>query len=220
MVAAVRRQQSTGHYCSTDQPVCKSLATTSTFNVTANNATSFQWFTNSSGRSQRHEFQLHSDQCSLIANNGMTFQVTCRPITTVRPTSSVATLTVTLPSAVTITVNCASNTGPVNPYVWGVGGPDKYIWYAGNTTVEQAIQNAGIKMVRIDPIQNCLYNGYDPYPASNTWDFTQLDAILGTIFASGANLSSQSATFPEGCRIPQIAPVTSPTRIGMPMPLS
>ncbi|HMD54169.1 MAG TPA: hypothetical protein VKJ65_06465, partial [Phycisphaerae bacterium] len=89
-------------------------------------------------------------------------------------------------------------TGAVNPYVWGVGGPDKYIWYAGNTTVEQAIQNAGIKMVRIDPIQNCLYNGYDPYPASNTWDFTQLDAILGTIFASGATPVFTICDFPGG----------------------
>jgi hypothetical protein len=167
-----------------------------TFNVTADNATSFQWYTNdvADPNGTGSSYTLTN---AVMANNGMTFQV----IVTNNygsTTSSVATLTVTLPSAVTITVNCASTTGAVNPYVWGVGGPDKYIWYAGNTTVEQAIQNAGIKMVRIDPIQNCLYNGYDPYPASNTWNFTQLDAILGTIFASGATPVFTICDFPGG----------------------
>jgi hypothetical protein len=132
-----------------------------------------------------------------LADNGMTFQavVTNNYGST---TSSVATLTVLPPSTVTITVNCASNTGAVDPLVWGVDGPDKYIWYAGNTNLEQDVKNAGIKLVRIDPIQNCLYNGYDPYPSTNDWDFAQLDAILGTIFASGAEPVFTICDFPGG----------------------
>lgn len=180
------------------QPASQSVSVGNnvTFSVTANNATGYLWFTNSVADPNGTNASYTLTDVP-IADNGMTIQVLATN-SYGSTNSTVATLTVTLPSSVTIDVNCASNIGPVNPYVWGVDGPDKYIWYAGNTNLEQDIKNAGIKLVRIDPIQNCLYNGYDPYPATNDWDFTQLDEILGTIFASGAQPVFTICDFPGG----------------------
>jgi Glycosyl hydrolases family 39 len=182
----------------TAQPVSKSATVGSsvTFTVSASYATSYQWLTNGvpdpAGTSPNYTLNNISS-----AENGMTLQATVSN-TYGSTNSSVAVLTVTPYPVVNLTINCASNLGPVNPNVWGVGGPDKYIWYAGNTTLEQEIQAAGIKLLRIDPIQNCLYNGIDPYPATNDWNFTGLDAILSTIFASGAQPVFTICDFPGG----------------------
>ncbi|HEY3762861.1 MAG TPA: hypothetical protein VGN23_14040 [Verrucomicrobiae bacterium] len=172
-----------------------------TFTIGASYATGYQWFTNAvadpAGTSS--SYTLNNVP---VAYNGMTVQVTVTN-SYGSTNSGVATLTVTVsPTAtVNLTINCASNLGPVNPNVWGVDGPDKYTWYAGNTNLEQAIQNAGIKLVRINPIQNCIYYNdakYDPYPATNDWNFTGLDAILSTIFAAGAQPVVTICDFPGG----------------------
>lgn len=101
-------------------------------------------------------------------------------------------------TAAHIGVDCASNGGVVNPCVWGVGSPDKYTWWAGNTNLEQRIRDAGIKAVRVGPIQVGLYNGRDPYPAPNNWQFAGLDAILKTIFDAGAVPIFLVCGFPSG----------------------
>jgi hypothetical protein len=167
-----------------------------TFTVAANDATSYQWFTNRvadpTGTTPNYTLNNVS-----AADNGMTLQATVSN-SYGSTNSSVAVLTVTPYPTVNLLINCTSNAGAVNPNVWGAGGPDKYIWYAGNTNLEQAIQNAGIKLVRIDPIQNCLYNGIDPYPSTTNWNFSGLDGILSTIFASGAQPVFTICDFPGG----------------------
>jgi hypothetical protein len=180
------------------QPASQTVSVSNnvTFSVTANNATGYLWYTNSvddpNGTSASYTLTNIP-----LADNGMTIQV--RVTNNYGSTnSSVATLTVTLPSTVTIAVNCASNTGAVNPYVWGVGGPDKYTWWAGNTNLEQSIQAAKITLVRIDPVQICLYNGRDPYPSTTNWSYAGLDAILNTVFDAGAVPIFTLCDFPGG----------------------
>ncbi|MDQ6421967.1 hypothetical protein RB620_21285 [Paenibacillus sp. LHD-117] len=101
-------------------------------------------------------------------------------------------------TATTITVDTASNAGTVNPFAWGVGAPDKYTWWAGNTALKTRISDAKMKAVRVNPIQNMLYNGRDPYPSSGTFSLTDMDAILNTIFDAGAQPVFVIAGFPAG----------------------
>ncbi len=169
---------------------------TATFTVAASYATGYQWFTNDvadpAGTSAN--YTLNNVPASY---NGMTLQVAVTN-SYGSTNSSVATLTVTTGPTVNLNINCASVLGPVNPNVWGVDGPDKQTWYAGNVNLEQDIRNAGIKLVRINPIQNCIYTGRDPYPAPNDWNFTGLDAILNTIFVAGAQPVVTICDFPGG----------------------
>lgn len=101
-------------------------------------------------------------------------------------------------TATTITVDTASNAGSVNPFAWGVGAPDKYAWWAGNTALKTRISDAKIKLVRVNPIQNMLYNGRDPYPSAGTFALTDMDAILNTIYDAGAEPLFVIAGFPAG----------------------
>ncbi|MBB6694027.1 hypothetical protein H7B90_21740 [Cohnella xylanilytica] len=101
-------------------------------------------------------------------------------------------------TAATITVDTASNAGTVNPFAWGVGAPDKYGWWAGNAALKTRISDAKIKLVRVNPIQNMLYNGRDPYPSAGTWSLADMDAILNTIFDAGAEPLFVIAGFPAG----------------------
>lgn len=77
-------------------------------------------------------------------------------------------------TATTISVDTASNAGTVNPFAWGVGAPDKRTWWAGNSALKTRISDAKIKLVRVNPIQNMIYNGRDPYPSSGTWTLTDI----------------------------------------------
>ena len=169
-----------------------------TFTVTAMGALplSYQWYTNSvadpGGNSTSYTISNVTTN-----NDGMTFQVVVTN-SYGSTNSAVATLTVLSSTTANIVINCASNLGPVNPYVWGVGGPDKHSWWAGNTNLEQSIRAAKIAMVRVNPIQIDLYNGRDPYPSANTWDFTGMDAILNTVFDAGATPSFLLCAFPGG----------------------
>jgi hypothetical protein len=97
-----------------------------------------------------------------------------------------------------ITVDTSSNNGTVNPFIWGVGAPDKYKWWAGNANLITSIRDANIKLVRVNPIQNMKYNNRDPYPAANTWSFTDMDSILNTIFDAGAEPLFTICGFPSG----------------------
>jgi archaellin len=101
-------------------------------------------------------------------------------------------------TASTITVNTASNDGAVNPLLWGVGAPDKYSWWPGNANLKTSISNAKIKLVRVGITQLMKYNGRDPYPATNTWSFPDIDLILNTIFDAGAQPLVIVAGFPNG----------------------
>ncbi len=101
-------------------------------------------------------------------------------------------------TATTISVDTASNEGTVNPFTWGVGAPDKYTWWAGNTALKSRISDAKIKLVRVNPIQIMLYNGRDPYPSSGTLALTDMDAILNTIYDAGAEPLFVIAGFPAG----------------------
>ncbi|MBB6673993.1 GH39 family glycosyl hydrolase [Cohnella nanjingensis] len=101
-------------------------------------------------------------------------------------------------TATTIAVDTASNAGAVNPFAWAVGAPDKRTWWAGNATLQTRIGDAKIKLVRVNPIQILTYNGRDPYPSSNTWNFAGMDAILNTIFDAGAEPLFVLAGFPAG----------------------
>src|SRR5688500_18156501 len=84
---------------------------------------------------------------------------------------SCAALTVNSGTPTTVTVNCTSNDGTVNPFAWGVGAPDKYSWWPGNTALKQRISDAKIKLVRVGPVQLGKYNNRDMYPSANNWNF-------------------------------------------------
>jgi hypothetical protein len=101
-------------------------------------------------------------------------------------------------TATTITVNCSSNEGVVNALNWGVGAPDKYMWWPGNTTLKQRISDAKIKIVRVGPVQLGNYNGRDMYPAADSWNFTDMDLILKSIFDAGAQPSFTVVGYPAG----------------------
>lgn len=101
-----------------------------------------------------------------------------------------------LGTATSITVDCASNKGAVNPLVWGVGAPDKYMWWPGNATIKQRISDARIKIVRVGPVQLGKYNNRDLYPAVDNWNFTDLDLILKSIFDAGAQPSFTVVGYP------------------------
>ncbi|SFF09862.1 Alpha-L-arabinofuranosidase [Chitinophaga sp. CF118] len=101
-------------------------------------------------------------------------------------------------TATSITVNCSSNEGAVNPLNWGVGAPDKYMWWPGNTALQQRISDAKIKIVRVGPVQLGNYNGRDMYPAVDSWNFTDMDKILNSIFDAGAQPSFTIVGYPKG----------------------
>jgi archaellin len=97
-----------------------------------------------------------------------------------------------------LSIDTSSDAGAVNPFVWGAGAPDKYSWWAGNEALKSRISEAKLKLVRVNPIQNMLYTGRDPYPSSNTWSLTDMDAILKTIFDAGAQPLFVICGFPKG----------------------
>jgi hypothetical protein len=101
-------------------------------------------------------------------------------------------------TATSITVNCSSNEGVVNALNWGVGAPDKYMWWPGNTTLKQRISDAKIKIVRVGPVQLGIYNNRDMYPAVDSWNFTDMDLILKSIFDAGAQPSFTVVGYPKG----------------------
>ncbi|WP_158623450.1 hypothetical protein [Corallococcus sp. CA053C] len=98
-----------------------------------------------------------------------------------------------------MTVDTASNAGPVNPYAWGVAAPDKYLGsWPGNATVQQRIRDAKIRIVRVGVTQWGMYNGQDVYPAHNTWNWATIDAVLNTIWDAGAEPLIVVCGFPQG----------------------
>jgi hypothetical protein len=101
-------------------------------------------------------------------------------------------------TAVSVNVNCTSNDGTVNPLTWGVGAPDKYMWWPGNAALKQRISDAKIKLVRVSPVQLGKYNNRDMYPSTNTWNFTDMDLILNSIFDAGAQPIFQLCGYPAG----------------------
>jgi len=98
---------------------------------------------------------------------------------------------------VSITVN-NTDTGATNPFTWGVNAPDQWTNYAGSTNFQNAISNAGIKIVRINIIPKCKQDGNDPYPSANTWNYTEVDSLLNTVFNAGAVPIFQVVGFPAG----------------------
>jgi hypothetical protein len=89
-------------------------------------------------------------------------------------------------TATSVTVDCTSNGGAVNVNSWGIGAPDKYSWWAGNSNLKARISDAKIKLVRVGPVQLGKYTGHDVYPSPNNWNWTNMDAILNTIWDAGA----------------------------------
>ena len=100
-------------------------------------------------------------------------------------------------AAINITVS-NTDTGAVNPYTWGVNAPDQWTNYAGNANFKSAISNAGIKIVRINIIPKCLQDGNDPYPSTSTWNYTEVDSLLNTVFDAGAIPIFEVVGFPAG----------------------
>jgi hypothetical protein len=98
----------------------------------------------------------------------------------------------------TVNVDSTNNYGLVNPFAWGVGAPDKYTWWAGNRVLEARIRDAGIKLVRVDPIQVLIQTGRDPYQSVGHPQYDGLDSILKTIFDAGAEPLFVVAGFPKG----------------------
>jgi hypothetical protein len=72
------------------------------------------------------------------------------------------------------------------------------MWWPGNTTLKQRISAAKIKVVRVGPVQLGRYNGRDIYPAADSWNFTDLDLILNSIFDAGAQPSFTVVGYPQG----------------------
>ncbi|QRK04699.1 hypothetical protein JQX13_31240 [Archangium violaceum] len=98
-----------------------------------------------------------------------------------------------------MTVDTTSNAGTVNPFSWGVGAPDKYVGHwPGNETLKQRIRDAKVKLVRVGVTQWGQYNGKDVYPAHDTWNWTTLDALLNTLWDSGAEPLIVVCGFPGG----------------------
>ncbi|BDI28588.1 hypothetical protein CCAX7_006390 [Capsulimonas corticalis] len=97
-----------------------------------------------------------------------------------------------------IAIDCAANAGPVNPFVWGVGAPDKYHWWPENKQLIARIRQAKIKLVRVNPIQLMLSTGRDPYPAPGDWVLGDMDRALKTIFDAGAQPLFVVAGLPKG----------------------
>lgn len=86
---------------------------------------------------------------------------------------------------VNVTVN-ATDSGAVNPLTWGVNAPDKWVGWVNSANFVSAISNAGIKLVRVNPIAKCLQDGQDPNPSAGVYNWTDLDNQLNTIFNAGA----------------------------------
>src|SRR5260221_9752915 len=87
----------------------------------------------------------------------------------------------------TISLDPTVNLAPVNPFVWGIGSPEKHIWWAGNTNLANLIKNAKIKLIRTGPVQNIWYaKGQHVCTTATSCDFTLMDQILTSIFDSGA----------------------------------
>lgn len=87
--------------------------------------------------------------------------------------------------AQSITVT-ATDTGATNPLVWGVNAPDRWVGWVSNANFISAINGAGIKLIRVNPIPKCLQDGQDPNPSAGTYNWSYLDSILTTVFDSGA----------------------------------
>lgn len=88
-------------------------------------------------------------------------------------------------NAQSITIN-STDSGAVNPFTWGVNAPDKWCGWVSSANYISSISNAGIKIVRVNPIAKCLQDGQDPNPSAGTYNWTDLDAQLNTIFNAGA----------------------------------
>ncbi|NTX51010.1 hypothetical protein [Myxococcus sp. CA039A] len=111
--------------------------------------------------------------------------------------------------ATTVTLDSASNAGPISPYSWGVGAPDKHIaHWPGNAALRQRITDAKVKIVRVGLTQWGLYNNSDVYPAHDTWNWTTLDALLNTIWDAGAEPLIVVCGFPAG-----VTKTFSPTKV-------
>lgn len=87
--------------------------------------------------------------------------------------------------AQTITV-ANTDLGPTNSFTWGVNAPDKWNPWVGDANFKNAISNAGIKLVRVNPIAKCLEAGQDISSAPGTYNWTHLDSLLNTIYDAGA----------------------------------
>lgn len=99
-----------------------------------------------------------------------------------------------------LTINLASRTGSVNPFVWGINAPDKQTNWAGSSTVEGYLQQAGIKIIRVGALQYALYHSANKSICTTptSCDFTQMDADLKSVFDSGAQPLFVVAGYPGG----------------------
>ncbi|BDI28590.1 hypothetical protein CCAX7_006410 [Capsulimonas corticalis] len=112
-----------------------------------------------------------------------------------------AAIGVLAPAAHALTASITVNTtdaGAVNPYTWGINAPDQWTNYAGSASFQNAISAAGVKIVRINPIPKCKQDGNDPYPSAGTYNWTELDSLLNTVFNAGAIPIFQVVGFPAG----------------------
>lgn len=98
----------------------------------------------------------------------------------------------------TVTINSSTVQGIVNEKLWGVGAPDKYSWWVGNENLIKRISDARIKIIRVSPVQLGNNNNHDVYPTPNNWNWTDMDAILNTIWESGAQPLFLVCGFPGG----------------------
>lgn len=107
-----------------------------------------------------------------------------------RTLSRIATLGLMLIAAVaargqTVTVG-STDLGATNPLTWGVNAPDKWNAWVGDANFKTAMSNAGIKLIRVNPIAKCLQAGQDISSAPGSYNWTHLDSLLNTVFDSGA----------------------------------
>ncbi|GHO47769.1 GH39 family glycosyl hydrolase [Ktedonospora formicarum] len=98
----------------------------------------------------------------------------------------------------TLSIDMNSNNGNVNPFVWGVNAPDKYLAWAGNPTTIQRIRDANIKMVRVGAIQYAIYRGAPMCSSPTVCNFTHMDAVLKSVFDAGAEPLFVIAGYPGG----------------------
>lgn len=101
-------------------------------------------------------------------------------------------------AAVAIGVDCASSLGPFNPLVLGANCPDKFNNWPGNTNLEQRVRAARIALLRFGPIAWCNVQKQDLYPTANTWEWTNLDKMINTIYDAGAQPLFLICGFPGG----------------------
>jgi hypothetical protein len=97
-----------------------------------------------------------------------------------------------------ITVDCASNLGPVNPFTWGVVGPGSELPWLDNPDITRRLRDAGFKIVRVFPIQKGRLDHQDVYPKPGVWNFAEIDHVLKPIFDAGAQPIFLVCGIPEG----------------------